>query len=323
MRRPWQGAEETPSGEKLAEYDPQCYLCPGNARANGTHNAQYTTTFLFENDFAALKPAAQEPLPNEDGIRGRLFRIQPARGRCYVLCFNRRHDLTLAQLTTAPFNAQKNIVPIIETWQHLYRSIPEENPFIKYIQFFENKGAAMGCSNPHPHGQVWSLDYVPTEPATELKSMRSFALDPENAIAQGPRDAHGRPSLLLEYATLELRTVDQPRVVTLNDTFVALVPFWAVWPFEVLVVPHQRAIPSIADLSETETLALASIMGEVACRFDNVFSTSFPYSMGVHQRPVPCQGDDDGEFAILHVHYFPPLLRSATVRKFSVGYVCN
>ena len=310
----------------LPEYDEGCYLCPGNVRATGAKNDAYESTFVFENDYAALKPDDLESDQDKtDSISSRLFRVEPARGRCYVLCFNPRHDLTLARLTSPPYSANKNIVPIVEAWRSLYRSIPEENPFVQYIQFFENKGSAMGCSNPHPHGQIWSLDYIPNEPAQEMKSMQKFALDPRNASAQAARDSHGRPSLLLEYAHIELNTPGRPRVVTLNDDFVAVVPYWAVWPFEVLVLPHQRFISSVADLRPNEVEAFAALLGEVACRFDNLFLTSFPYSMGIHQRPVPADsphGQQEGcDFALLHVHFYPPLLRSATVRKFLVGCV--
>lgn len=325
-QRPWQGAQESAQLAKLPQYDEKCYLCPGNSRATGAKNDSYTSTFVFENDYAALKPDEVESEPQEsDSIAARLFRVEPARGRCYVLCFNPRHDLTLAQLTTPPFSAQENIVPVVSAWQELFQRIPKENPFVRYIQFFENKGSAMGCSNPHPHGQIWSLDYIPNEPAKEMENMRKFALDPRNASAESARDSHGRPSLLLEYAHLELTAPGRPRVVTQNDDFVALVPYWAVWPFEVLVVPHRRFVSSVADLSISEVGSFAAILGEVACRFDNLFQTSFPYSMGLHQRPIPADvphgHDGDNDYALLHVHYYPPLLRSATVRKFLVGYV--
>ena len=316
-QRPWQGAQESPTGTKLALYDSRCYLCPGNMRATGVQNDVYESTFVFENDYAALKPEEHFKQPTGSDIAGKIFAEKPARGRCYVLCFNPRHDLALAQLTTSPFSAETHIVPVVRAWQKLYKDIVAENPFVQYIQFFENKGAAMGCSNPHPHGQVWSLDYVPDEPARELQSQRDFALDPSNADVQGARDAQGRPSLLLEYAYLELSMPDRPRVVSLNEDFVAAVPYWAVWPFELLVLPYRRVIPSIAELKESEVATFAAILGEVTCRYDNLFKTAFPYSMGIHQSPVP--GSD--ETAVLHVHFFPPLLRSATVRKFQVGYV--
>ncbi|WFC98472.1 UDP-glucose--hexose-1-phosphate uridylyltransferase [Malassezia yamatoensis] len=324
-KRPWNGAEESANISKLPEYLPDCYLCPSNVRATGAKNDSYVSTYAFENDYAALVPNKVEQKEEEsDHIAAQLFRSEPVRGRCFVLCFHPRHDLTLAQMTTPPLSARKNIVPIIEAWRHLYEWITRENPFVRYIQFFENKGSAMGCSNPHPHGQVWSMDYIPDEPLQEMKSLRKFATDASNSSAKGPRDHHDRPCLLLEYAMMELCAPGRPRVVTKNDDFVALVPYWAVWPFEIVLLPYRRFIPSVAELASNETVSLAEILGEVACRFDNLFKTSFPYSMGIHQRPTPvstCDHHlDDSDYALLHLHFYPPLLRSATVRKFLVGF---
>lgn len=316
-QRPWQGAQEAVHHDDIPEYEEKCYLCPGNARASGERNAQYTSTFVFENDFAALRPEAHAPAAPAHP----LLRDEPARGRCYVLCFSPKHNLTLAHLSSP------QIVPIVRAWKELYSRIAAENPFVKYIQFFENKGSAMGCSSPHPHGQIWSLDYVPTEPAKVMQSLRKYANDPANATVAA-RDPLGRPSLLLEYARLELSLPGRPRVVTTNDDFCVLVPYWAVWPFEVLILPHRRHIPSLKELSEEEERSLSAVIGEITCRYDNLFTTSFPYSMGIHQRPVP-QGspaDADEEawsYAIFHIHFYPPLLRSATVRKFLVGCVCT
>ncbi|KAN0063471.1 galactose-1-phosphate uridyl transferase [Thecaphora frezii] len=330
-KRPWQGAQESPQTTTLPPYDEKCYLCPGNDRATGGKNEDYKSTFYFENDYAALMPLDVDSANEADSHP--LLRMEPARGRCYVICFHPSHNLTLAQLSTAPHSPATHIVPIIQAWQNLYRRIPTENPFVRYVQIFENKGSAMGCSNPHPHGQVWSLDYVPEEPAKELESQRAWALDPNNAddrVSLGVRDHKGRPSLLLTIARLELTTPGRPRVICDNEHFVALVPFWAVWPFEVLVVPAKRQIPSLAELSDDERAALANILGEVACRLDNIFQCSFPYSMGIHQRPVPeaspashdhQHGDEEcWDHAQLHIHFYPPLLRSASVRKFLVGF---
>lgn len=327
-QRPWQGAQERVSGNDLPAYDSSCYLCPGNTRATGATNEAYTSTFIFENDFAALKDIEVESQGSQnstDVVEADLFRMEPSRGKCYVLCFHPNHNLTLAHLTTLPYSAEEHILPIVRAWSDMYLRIPKENPFVKYIQFFENKGSAMGCSNPHPHGQIWALDHIPCEPLTELESMRAFALDTKHSNAQGPRDPWGRPSLLLEYVHLELKKEGRPRIVCMNNDFVALVPFWAVWPFEIMVLPYKRFIASVAVLNESEALNLAHILGEVACRFDNLFQTSFPYSMGLHQRPIPAKseptGEDLSDFAVLHIHFYPPLLRSATVRKFLVGYV--
>lgn len=308
---------------------------------------------MFENDYAALKPLEVEY--NEDGEDlvlddmsarhteddGRFFpfpeatkhpllRSTPTRGRCYVMCFHPSHNLTLAQLSSPPFSAGTHILPIVNAWRDLYHSIARENPFVRYIQIFENKGSSMGCSNPHPHGQIWSLDYIPEEPGKVLRNLKAYALDPANASNDAklnpPKDEKGRPSLLLTYATIELSTPGRPRVVADNAHFVAVVPYWAVWPFEVMILPRARQIPSVAEMDEQERLALAEMLGEVACRLDNIFECSFPYSMGIHQRPVPAgqaqkgeEADDLGDFAQFHIHYYPPLLRSATVRKFLVG----
>ncbi len=245
-----------------------------------------------------------------------------------MVCFHPSHNLTLAQLTTSPYTAQEHILPVVKTWQELYLKIPRENPFVQYIQIFENKGSAMGCSNPHPHGQIWSLDYIPEEPAKVLSNMRRYSLDEANYDndLSPPRDAAGRPSMLLTYATYELSLPDRPRVFAVNKHFLAVVPYWAVWPYEVLLLPYKRQIASIAEMDGEELQALAEMLGEVTCRLDNVFNCSFPYSMGIHQRPLPpSQSDgseksaDVGDFAHFHIHFYPPLLRSATVRKFLVG----
>lgn len=296
-------------------------------RAGGAlKNEKYESTFIFENDFAALKPDDVAPIPK--GVEGNahpLLRSVPARGRCYVLCFNPAHNLTLAHLTSPPYSAKTHIVPIIDAWTQAYESIARENDFVRFIQIFENKGSAMGCSNPHPHGQIWSLDYIPEEPRRELESMRDYANDTANMGCA--KDPSGRPSMLLTYAQLEMSLADRPRVITANDDFVALVPWWAVWPFEVMILPHKRQIPSLSDMSPAERQGLADMIGETTCRLDNVFQCSFPYSMGIHQRPVPdttangpTKSDDLCHYAQFHIHFYPPLLRSATVRKFLVGF---
>jgi len=231
--------------------------------------------------------------------------------------------LTLAQLSTPPFSPDQHIVPIIQSWQRIYKQIPAENPFVKYIQIFENKGSAMGCSNPHPHGQVWSLDYIPEEPSKELASLRDWSHDPANQdekINLGVHDDQGRPSMLLTLAKLELSTPGQPRVITYNEHFVAIVPYWAVWPFEVLVLPSQRQIRNILQMTEMEVISLARIIAETTCKLDNVFKCSFPYSMGVHQQPTQTATQEEDEYAQFHIHFYPPLLRSASVRKFLVGF---
>lgn len=218
---------------------------------------------VFENDYAALKP--EQAKATKEGERDRtqratvggsdrpvhciptdinshpLIRSQPARGRCYVICFNPAHNLTIANLTTAPYSAATHIVPIIQVWQETYAKIPRENPFVSHIQIFENKGSAMGCSNPHPHGQVWSLDYVPEEPAKALASQYKYSQAKENEREGEPRSRTGRPSLLLTYAAWEVAQKGQPRTVAINEDWIALVPYWAVWPFEVRL-PHELSM---------------------------------------------------------------------------------
>lgn len=240
-KRPWQGAQESAEVPRLPEYDPKCYLCPGNVRATGEKTEQYKSTFVFENDFAALKPD-QAMAGSEEKNPHPLIRMEPARGKCFVICFNPAHNLSIANLTTPPYSAGQHIVPIIEAWQEVYARIPQENPFVKHIQVFENKGSTMGCSNPHPHGQVWSMDYVPEEPAKALRSQWQYSQDTANAQRSGePRSNSGLPSMLLTYAKWEMDQPERPRVVAFNDDWIAVVPYWAVWPFEVSGAGEQAA----------------------------------------------------------------------------------
>ncbi|GAA5879592.1 hypothetical protein JCM8547_001088 [Rhodosporidiobolus lusitaniae] len=334
-KRPWQGAVEPPQLGSLPEYDEKCYLCPGNERAGGLKTEKYEGTFVFENDFAALLPLSVSPPPpsSPSPAVSSLFKVEPARGKCYVICFSPRHDLTVAQM------ADEGVERVVETWIKLYKDVSLENPWIKYIQIFENKGAMMGCSNPHPHGQAWSLSYVPTIPAQMLKSQREFALEHKNEKMDEaiPRLTNSLPSLLLTYASTELathvRTPGGSRVVYASEHFVAVVPYWASWPFEVLVVPFRRHIPSIAFLTDDEKKDFAKTLVRVGRRYDNLFECSFPYSLGVYQAPVHSFSSATAEdelknpesteyaaFAQLHVGFYPPLLRSATVRKFLVGF---
>ncbi|HYN01135.1 MAG TPA: UDP-glucose--hexose-1-phosphate uridylyltransferase [Vicinamibacteria bacterium] len=290
LQRPWQGQVEDEAPENRPGYEPSCYLCPGNLRANGERNPAYTATFAFDNDFAALLPESAIAPVDEDG----LLVAEPATGRCRVLCFSPRHDLTLAEMDV------EAIRPVVETWAREVKTIGAE-PAVRYVQVFENKGAMMGCSNPHPHGQVWATSYVPVGPARKLETQRAYF------------ERHGR-DLLGDYLRKELAAGE--RIVCRNDHWVALVPFWAVWPFEVMLVPTRR-VPDLPSLRDAEREALADVLRRVAVRYDNLFRTSFPYSMGFHGRPT------DGEehpWWRLHAVYFPPLLRSATVRKFLVGF---
>ena len=290
LQRPWQGQVEDEAPENRPGYDPSCYLCPGNLRANGERNPAYTATFAFDNDFAALLPESAIAPVDEDG----LLVAEPATGRCRVLCFSPRHDLTLAEMDV------EAIRPVVDTWAREVKTIGAE-PAVRYVQVFENKGAMMGCSNPHPHGQVWATSYVPVGPARKLETQRAYF------------ERHGR-DLLGDYLRKELAAGE--RIVCRNDHWVALVPFWAVWPFEIMLVPARR-VPDLPSLRGAEREALADVLRRVSVRYDNLFRTSFPYSMGFHGRPT------DGEehpWWRLHAVYFPPLLRSATVRKFLVGF---
>ncbi|GAA5895034.1 hypothetical protein JCM5296_000942 [Sporobolomyces johnsonii] len=328
-KRPWQGAVEPPQLDNRPEYDAKCYLCPGNTRAGGKLTEKYDGTYVFENDFAALLPDLVSPSPpsSSNPAISSLFRTEPARGKCFVICFSPRHDLTVAEMR------DEEIERVIEAWIKLYVDVSRENDWIRYIQIFENKGAMMGCSNPHPHGQAWSLSYVPTIPAVMLRSQREYAHQQER-VEGIPTLTNSLPSLLLTYAATEIATyrVDpngkDSRVVHLGEHFVALVPYWASWPFEVVVIPFRRHIPSLAYLNDEEKSDLARMLGAVGRRYDNLFESSFAYSMGVYQAPVhraavdlsDPDSDEAAAYAQLHVGFYPPLLRSSTVRKFLVGF---
>jgi len=289
-KRPWLGQVEKPVVEKRPTYDPSCYLCPGNARAGGVCNPQYEGTYVFENDFAALIPTA----PGGSLNAGGLLRAEAERGICRVVCFSPDHSLTLPQMTPEALRA------VVDIWCEQYLDLGGR-PMINYVQIFENKGAMMGCSNPHPHGQIWSSSSVPQIPATETTSQAEYL------AKQGS-------CLLCDYMALE--TTRGERIICENEQMVAMVPFWAVWPFEAMVLPR-RHVASIEVLTETERDALADIVRRLTIRFDNLFRTSFPYSMGLHQQPTDGRGHPEWHF---HMHFFPPLLRSATVKKFMVGY---
>ena len=289
-KRPWQGALERPAAPKRPSYDPDCYLCPGNERANGETNPQYETVFAFDNDFPALIETGERP-GNGDG---ELFVAEPESGRGRVICFSPRHDRTLADM------AHDDIVSVVRLWQSEYEALGAL-PDINHVQIFENKGEAMGCSNPHPHGQVWAQCSIPNEPAKELANMRNY------------RDRKGS-TLLGDYVASELER--EERIVIRNEHFVALVPFWAAWPFECLVLPLQHRV-SLSDMRDSELGALADIIGRLTATYDALFDVSFPYSSGIHQAPTDGLGHD---YCTFHMHFYPPLLRSASVKKFMVGY---
>jgi UDPglucose--hexose-1-phosphate uridylyltransferase len=289
-KRPWQGQTETPARERRPSYDPTCYLCPGNVRANNERNPDYPSVFVFENDFAALLP---ETPPGEVSVE-ELLEARSERGVCRVICFTPSHDLTLATMT------EDQITRVVETWTEQYEEIGAKET-IRHVQIFENKGAMMGCSNPHPHGQIWANESLPLIPARELEAQQAYWEE-------------RRSCLLCDYLRLELECVERNVVETAH--FLAVVPFWAVWPFETLVLSkaHHAALP---EFSEAERRDLARLLKTLTTRYDNLFTVSFPYSMGVHQAPTKGPVPAGMHW---HMHFYPPLLRSAEVRKHMVGY---
>ena len=291
MQRPWQGHVEAPPVEKTLAYESECYLCPGNARAGEARNPDYTEPFVFANDYSALTETTFEA-PAEDGF----LRAEPTSGSCRVVCYSPRHDLTLPELPLSEIRS------VIDTWADQTRLLGENH---RWVQVFENKGAAMGCSNAHPHGQIWASDAIPNEPFKEDRAQREYW------------QAKAR-SLLVDYAEVEIDKGE--RVVLRNDHWLVVVPYWAVWPFETLLLPR-RPVQRLPDLREDEREACASILKSLLTRYDNLFETPFPYSMGWHGAPFEGEGKIGGEAHWqLHAHFYPPLLRSATIRKFHVGY---
>jgi UDPglucose--hexose-1-phosphate uridylyltransferase len=290
MQRPWQGKIEPASNESAPSFDPECYLCPGNRRAGGATNPRYESTFVFRNDYPALLPDAPGARV-EDG----LFRSEGVRGDCRVLCFSPRHDLTLARMS------RRERRDVVRLWAEQTREL---GVTWRWVQVFENRGEAMGASNPHPHGQIWALDELPTNVRREDEQQRAWF------ERLGSR-------LLLDYARQELRSGE--RVVVHDDQWLAVVPFWAVWPFEVLLLPL-APVSRLDSLDAQQQLALADILGRLLTRYDNLFQTPFPYSMGWHGAPFQPGEPLAGPHWQLHAHFFPPLLRSASVRKFMVGF---
>ena len=289
-QRPWLGQVEKLAPETRPAYDPTCYLCPGNARAGGARNPPYDHTFVFGNDYAALLPDTASSVFDQQG----LIRAVGERGSCRVICFSPRHDWTLPDMPV------DEIRRVVDVWAEQTAELSRRDS-IRYVQVFENKGAMMGASNPHPHCQVWAEERIPTEPAKELESTAAYL------------KAHGA-CLLCDYLALEIANGE--RIISQNEHFVALVPFWAVWPFETLVL-SRRHVGTLPELEAGERDALADIVKRLTTRYDNLFRISFPYSMGWHQSPNDGRAHPETH---LHAHYYPPLLRSATVRKFMVGY---
>ena len=288
-RRPWQGAVETPSSENLPAYDPSCYLCPGNQRAGGVRNPAYSSTFIFDNDFAALEPNA----PDGRFERAGLLVAEGESGMCRVVCFSPRHDLTISRME------QKDVRAVVDAWADQFAELGARDD-IRYVEIFENRGQIMGCSNPHPHGQIWANRTVPDVALLEQQSQSEY-------------HARGR-CLLCEYLAIERE--QRERIVVANESFTVLVPFWALWPFETLVLPNRHRADLVA-LDGAERDGLADVLRRLTALYDRLFSTPFPYTMGFHQQPT--DGEAHPEWH-MHAHYFPPLLRSATVRKFLVGY---
>jgi UDPglucose--hexose-1-phosphate uridylyltransferase len=290
MERPWQGRIEKPALPMRPQYDPDCYLCPGNARGAGVRNPKYESTFVFDNDYAALLPDTQSAELNEAD----LLVARAERGICRVVCFSPRHDLTISRMSVA------EIREVVDVWAEQFQEL-EKTGWVRSVMIFENSGHLMGTSNPHPHCQIWANGEVPNLPQKEFESFREY------------RESNGC-CLLCNYLRLELQKKE--RVVCENEGFAVVVPFWAVWPFETMLL-SKRHVAAMDEFSGHERDLLADILRRSTILYDNLFETAFPYSMGFHQRPTDGQPHPAWHF---HAHYYPPLLRSATVQKFMVGY---
>lgn len=286
-KRPWQGRVEKPADEKRLQHDPSCYLCPGNQRVSGSLNPRYTKTYVFTNDHEALL----SDTPLEFAAGHELFELEPVRGTCRVMCFSPRHDLSMAEMDLATLSA------VVDTW---VKQLEELSQTYKWVQIFESKGQIVGASNPHPHGQIWASNFLPNEASDEDKQQKTYF------------EKHNSP-LLLDYARLELDLAE--RLVVENEHWLVVVPYWAYWPYETLLLP-KRHVLRLTDLSNPEQNALADILKQMLIRFDNLFETSFPYCSGWHNAP----SGQAYEHWQLHAHYYPPLLRSATVQKFVASY---
>ncbi len=287
LQRPWQGKEEDVAHSKKPEYDANCYLCAGNVRANGENNPDYKDTFVFTNDFAAFMKETPEFESDNP-----LLKVESVAGTNRVICFSPKHNLTLAEMEVS------EIKKVVDLWKS--QSVELGNKYA-WVQIFENKGEIMGSSNPHPHGQIWASSFIPNEVVAEDINQKKYF--EENASV-----------LLVDYVKLEIEK--QERVVVGNEHWVVVVPFWATWPFETILLP-KRNVPTLGDLTEEESVSLAEILKTFLCKYDNLFKTSFPYTMGWHG--APSDGKDNAHWQ-LHAHFYPPLLRSATVKKFMVGY---
>jgi UDPglucose--hexose-1-phosphate uridylyltransferase len=274
----------------LPQYDPQCYLCSGNSRAGGSINPDYKGTFVFTNDFSALT----EDIPHGSVSISEIFRAKSERGICRVTCFSDLHNITIARMNV------ESIKKVIDLWVDEIVDLGSK-PFINYVQIFENKGSIMGCSNPHPHGQIWAQESIPDIPQREEKMQKQFYTD-------------NQKSLLGVYLEYELEFKE--RILFSSKHFIAIIPYWATWPFESIIISKRR-VPNITYLTEEEKLDFATTYKKMAIMYDNLFEVSFPYSAGIHQCPTDGK---DYPYWHLHMHFYPPLLRSATVKKFMVGY---
>ena len=285
-RRPWQGQEDAPETAPRIPHDPDCYLCPGNTRVTGAANPAYRGPYVFANDFAALTPDAPAPDSADP-----LFHSAGARGESRVICFSPDHAASLPELPLAMLEA------VVDTWA---AQAAELGQHYAHVQIFENKGAMMGCSNPHPHGQIWATDHVPSAVATEDRTQAAYFADQGRAML---RD-------------LAEREAEGPRVVVAHEDWLAIVPFWAAWPFETLLLPR-FPVARITEVPTAQRRSLAAAIKELTTRYDNLFGCTFPYSMGWHGAPFGAAAPDHWQ---LHAHFYPPLLRSAAIRKFMVGY---
>ena len=289
-QRPWQGQVEEAPGTAQPEYDPQCYLCPGNARAGGVRNPDYRSTFVFDNDFAALKPETRAGGFSQGGLL--VAETEPGISR--VLCFSPKHNLTLANMELDDLRL------VVDTWVEQFLDLGARD-FIRHVQIFENRGAMMGASNPHPHCQIWASHTVPNEVEKEQLAQQAWL-------------AERGACLLCDYAGLERS--EGARLVEENESFLTVVPFWAVWPFETMILA-KRHVTAIDELTGAERIGLADMLRRSAARYDRLFQVSFPYTGGPHQRPTDGAAHPEWH---LHWHFYPPLLRSATVRKFMTGF---
>lgn len=287
-KRPWQGRKEPTAPDNRPAHDPQCYLCAGNVRANGERNPNYPGTYVFNNDFAALLAEETQAAAKANP----LLLAEPVCGVCRVICFSPRHDLTLAGMEPSAIRL------VVDTWAE---QTTELGKTYKWVQVFENKGDIMGCSNPHPHGQIWASNTLPNEALKEDHRQREYLRGNEEP-------------LLIDYVNLELK--ERKRIVEENEHWLAVVPYWAVWPYETLLTP-KRHVQRLPELNAQERDSLASVLKGLLSRYDRLFDTSFPYSMGWHGAPFEA---GDLSHWQLHAHFYPPLLRSATVKKFMVGY---